>query len=56
MGKRPRYVAIANTLAAYAISKASAIACRLEGRIESAQAYEEHCESYYERLPDDIKW
>jgi hypothetical protein len=56
VGKRDRYVSIANTLAAYAVAKAVAIQCRLDGSVDRAEVYERHCEIHYDNLPDDIKW
>lgn len=44
------------TLAAYAMAKNCAIGLRLQGEIEHAQVYEQHCEIYYAELPEEAKW
>lgn len=42
-------------LRCYAWNKATAIACRLEGKIQIAQQYEAICDRIYSRLPDWAK-
>ncbi len=54
--KRPGYTTICGTLAAYAINKAVAMRCRIEGDIQTAEIYEIHCDQAYIRLPQDLRW
>ena len=44
------------TLAAYACAKACAVKLRLEGQISRALTYEQHCDIYYEQLPEAVRW
>lgn len=44
------------TLACYAIAKSCAMDLRLKGNIEAAGVYEEHCDSYYQDLPEVLRW
>jgi len=53
---RPGYTKICGALAAYACAKATAMHCRLEGKIQSAMVYESHCDLYYQELPEDLQW
>lgn len=54
---RPRgYVRATGLLAAYAASKATAMRCRLDGRIATALDYERVCDGLYERLPAFARW
>ena len=41
---------------AYCQSKAAAMRCRLAGRIDHAQLFEQYCDELYLRLPDSIRW
>ncbi len=50
------YVAATKKLAHYALSKASAIACRLKGEIGQAQRYEGNCEAVFEALAEYARW
>jgi hypothetical protein len=43
-------------LANYAANKATAMACRERGQIQTAMQYESICDSIYAGLPDDCKW
>lgn len=43
-------------LASYASNKATAVECRLSGRIDSALGYESICERIYRRLPSAVRW
>lgn len=43
-------------LATYAINKASAIACRLDGRINAAMSYEDFADRVYQGLPAWARW
>ncbi len=54
--RRKGFTTISGTLAAYASNKATAISCRLKGKIDAALGYEEACEKIYERLPADLRW
>ena len=50
--ERPdRYVAATTSLGLYASNKATAIRCRLQGDISTAQMYEGICDRIYSRLP-----
>jgi hypothetical protein len=54
---RPKgYVSAARSLAGYASNKATAMSCRIEGKIESALVYEKICDRIYSDLPDYAKW
>lgn len=54
--RRPGYTNICGTLAAYACNKATVMWCRKEGKIQSAEIYELHCDIIYDSLPEDLKW
>lgn len=54
--RRKRFTSLASTLACYASNKAAAIACRLQGNMPGAQAYELICDRVYDKLPADLKW
>lgn len=54
--RRKGYTKLAGNLAAYACNKASAMACRLRGDIQTASIYEHHCELLYWELPTDLRW
>lgn len=58
VGSRRRgYVRDVAAMAAYAISKAAAISCRLAGNIQGALRYEEACDLYYEHsIPPELRW
>ena len=54
---RPRgYVNATNDLKCYATNKATAIGCRLAGKIETALTYEAICDRIYSRLPSWARW
>ena len=55
-GKFPGYTRALKSLANYALNKATAIKCRIEGDIERALIYEEICDKIYDALPDHIQW
>ena len=40
----------------YLWNKTTAISCRLEGKIETAQRYESICDRIYTELPVEAKW
>jgi hypothetical protein len=54
--RRKGFTSLCGTLAAYACAKATAMTCRLEGKIAAALIYEKHCDMYYDSLPGDLKW
>lgn len=55
--ERPKgYAAATKALANYASNKATAMACRLKGRIAEAQQYETICDTIYEALPGFARW
>ena len=55
--ERPKgYAAATKRLANYASNKATAMACRLKGRIAEAQQYETICDKIYEALPGFARW
>jgi hypothetical protein len=56
VGKRKGYIGLAQTLANYAVNKATAMTCRLRGDINAAQVYEHACDLCYDRLPEDLRW
>jgi hypothetical protein len=50
------YVRVTKDLGNYAANKATAINCRLEGKIESALMYEAIADTIYSSLPEYAKW
>lgn len=52
----PGSVNTTGDLACYALNKAVAMRCRLEGNIETALMYEGIADRIYQRLPDTVKW
>lgn len=50
------YVSTAKTLSHYAVNKATAMKCRLEGKIPAALVYEDICDKIYSDLPEYAKW
>lgn len=54
--KRKGYLGITSTLVSYAMAKNCAMKLRLEGEIQRATVYEQHCEIYYQTLPEDLRW
>ncbi len=50
------YATATKNLANYAANKATAMRCRLAGKIEAAICYELICEGIYDRLPKFAKW
>lgn len=54
--KRKGYTLLAGNLGAYAINKATAMACRVRGDIPAALIYEKICDHIYDDLPDDCRW
>lgn len=54
---RPKgYVAVTRDIGCYASNRATAMKCRLEGKIQIAIQYEDICERIYQRLPQWAKW
>lgn len=54
---RPKgYVNVTRDLGCYASNKATAMQCRLDGKINVALTYEQICESIYARLPEYAQW
>jgi hypothetical protein len=49
------YVQATRDLRNYAWNKATAMACRLEGKIDTAIAYENICDRIYNELPEYAK-
>lgn len=52
----PDPVDTVETMAAYACAKSCAIKLRLEGEIARALVYEQHCDIYYDQLPEAVRW
>jgi hypothetical protein len=50
------YVRATKDLGNYASNKATAMQCRLDGKINSALMYEEICDRIYDGLPDYARW
>lgn len=55
-GNRKGQIRAMKDLANYASNKATAITCRLEGKIQSALMYENIADRIYNNLPDWAKW
>lgn len=54
---RPRgYVRATKDLGNYAVNKATAMRCRLDGGINTALIFEDICDTIYDRLPEYAKW
>ncbi len=54
---RPKgYVSVTRDLGCYASNRATAMKCRVEGKISIAQDYETICDRIYSRLPEYAKW
>ena len=50
------YINITRQLGHYAANKATAIKCRLDGRIATALIYESICDTIYDKLPEWARW